>query len=63
VAVFLPNPRLGNQLKFPLIVQEYSDVVRATINGDVEILQRIFESKKGSPDNMSPDGWSLLHVS
>lgn len=63
MAVLLPNPRQGNQLKTLLIVPEFSDIVRATNHGDVEILQRIFESKKGSPDNMSPDGWSLLHVS
>lgn len=44
-------------------VPEYSDVVRAALNGDLGWLQKIFSSKLGSPNDTSLDGWSLLHVS
>ena len=63
VSLLFQGLKMSFRLHTPTFVPEYADVVRATLNGDLEWLKRIFSSKLGHPNDTSVDGWSLLHVS
>jgi hypothetical protein len=45
------------------VVREFSDAVRCTFTGDLVRLQRLVANGLATPDDVTMDGWSLLHVS
>jgi hypothetical protein len=45
------------------VVREFSDAVRCTFTGDLVRLQRLVANGLATPNDVTMDGWSLLHVS
>jgi hypothetical protein len=45
------------------VVREFSDSVRCTFTGDLVRLQRLLTNGLATPNDVTTDGWSLLHVS
>ncbi|KAH0564757.1 hypothetical protein GP486_001851 [Trichoglossum hirsutum] len=45
------------------IVSEFSDAVRYTCKGDLLGLQMLFSKRLATPNDTTPDGWTLMHPS
>jgi hypothetical protein len=62
LCVMARSLRFKIQVKKYPIVRESSEIIRYVQLGDLDGLQRIISSGKGTPNDMGEDGWSLLHV-
>jgi ankyrin repeat protein len=63
ISISKGKPGLRNSIPHRVIVTEGSDVIRYSKYGNIKGLKWLLSHGKANPSAITPDGWTLLHVS